>query len=249
MKIRTIHFSSTLPRHRQIEEMLRKLLASKDLVHGQTLPGEVEIARQLRVSRQTVRQAMSTLVSEGLLERRRNAGTRLAKKPLVTQLTDWASFTAEMGKQGVRLTQSKVSAMMMVPPDDVRRFLRTTARQKLLRLVRVRGDESGPIVEFESWIHPRARLKIGEDFSKPLYELIAHSSRLLATSSSEVLGAIVADAKMSKQLGVARGAALLTRLREVRDQHDQPLEWCRCVYRADRFSYAIELRRGKRGES
>jgi GntR family transcriptional regulator len=238
-----VNFASDTPRHRQVEKILRSLIARRAHRDGLALPGEVQLAADLGVSRQTVRQAMSTLVGEGLIERRRNAGTRLAPRPLVTQLTDWASFTAEMGRQGVRMKLVFVSSVMSAAPIEVRRFFKTDARAKVLKVVRVRGDDVGPVVEFESWLHPRLPLRMDDDFSQPLYELSSSRSGVVPSESRELLGATAADARLAKVLKIATGSPVLTRIREVSDEQGRAVEWCRCVYRADRFSYAIQLTR------
>ena len=49
---------------------------------GQALPSEVEIAANFEVSRMTARQAVLNLMREGLVDRRRGAGTFIADNPL-----------------------------------------------------------------------------------------------------------------------------------------------------------------------
>ena len=47
---------------------------------GFTLPHEEKLAEEFNVARGTIRQALSNLVDAGLIERRRRAGTRVAKR-------------------------------------------------------------------------------------------------------------------------------------------------------------------------
>ena len=62
--------ASDLPAHARISQWLSALIASGRLQPGDQLPVELEIAASLGVSRMTLRQALSTLTSRGLLERR-----------------------------------------------------------------------------------------------------------------------------------------------------------------------------------
>src|SRR5579859_6321469 len=59
---------------------------------GSRLPTELELAEQHRISRHTVRHAMSTLVQEGFLERVQGRGTFVrslpAQTPAPPQLSD-----------------------------------------------------------------------------------------------------------------------------------------------------------------
>jgi hypothetical protein len=55
-------------------------------------PPEIEFASRLGVSRATVRLAMQRLVQEGVLVRKRNAGTRVSNRHLKTSFSDWEVF-------------------------------------------------------------------------------------------------------------------------------------------------------------
>ena len=63
----------------QVLAMLRQEITARRSV-GDRLPAEELLARQLKVSRKTVRAAYAALEAEGLIERRRGAGTILVAK-------------------------------------------------------------------------------------------------------------------------------------------------------------------------
>src|SRR5258705_2656659 len=63
--------ASDLPAHMRIGDWLERLIASGRLAPGDKLPSEVEIANALRVSRMTLRQALSPIEAKGLIDRRR----------------------------------------------------------------------------------------------------------------------------------------------------------------------------------
>jgi len=66
----------------QIVAQLRRLILEGKLQPGQRLPTETELAEKLAVSRASVREALSVLESEGLVERRKNEGTFLRRYSL-----------------------------------------------------------------------------------------------------------------------------------------------------------------------
>jgi GntR family transcriptional regulator len=243
MKLGRLNFDSPLPRHRQVESLLRKLLTQPRHRNGQPLPGEIDIAESLGVSRQTVRQAMKSLESDGLILRKRNAGTVAAPQPIVTRLTDWPSFSAEMSRQGVQMSLLSLVVKVAVAPAPAHSFFKLPARSRALCVTRLRGDASGPVVEFQSWLHPRLKLAPTDDFTGPLYDLITRRSGALPTHSHERLGAAACDARLARALAVKTGTPLLTRTREVSDARRLPVEWCQCYYRADRFQYSVQLHR------
>src|SRR5512143_1450273 len=68
-----------IPLYIQIRKYLYDSIVKNDLVPGQRLPSEDELAAQFGVSRMTARQGVSDLIDEGLLYRRRGIGTFVAQ--------------------------------------------------------------------------------------------------------------------------------------------------------------------------
>lgn len=62
-------------KHELLSEWIRKRIRSGEFKDGDKLLSENELARRFGISRQTVRQAVGTLVNEGLLTRRQGSGT------------------------------------------------------------------------------------------------------------------------------------------------------------------------------
>ncbi|OZD69017.1 GntR family transcriptional regulator [Rhodococcoides fascians] len=58
----------------QVEELVRSAILTSDLRPGERLPSETELARQFDVSRTTVREALRSLTSEGLIRKIPGAG-------------------------------------------------------------------------------------------------------------------------------------------------------------------------------
>lgn len=93
--------ASYVPLYIQIQVRLRDQVIS-NLRDGDRVPGDLELARTFGVSHMTVRQAITALVQEGLLERRKGSGTFVKSRrklmvdlnsPLV-QSEQWESQTA-----------------------------------------------------------------------------------------------------------------------------------------------------------
>ena len=75
-------------------ELVRNGLAS-----GSPVPSERELCEQFEVSRMTVRQAIDTLVVDGVLERHQGRGTFVSPPKLDLQVR-LTSFTQEMQRRG-----------------------------------------------------------------------------------------------------------------------------------------------------
>lgn len=61
----------------------------------------MDLSEQLNISRNTLRQAINTLVTEGLLVRKKGAGARVEKKKIFTGVNNWLSFSEEMRVLGI----------------------------------------------------------------------------------------------------------------------------------------------------
>ena len=70
-----------------IAEQLETMLIEGQLLPGQRLPSERDLASQFEVSRPSLREAIQTLVSKGLLYRKQGGGTYVADQ-LTPQVTD-----------------------------------------------------------------------------------------------------------------------------------------------------------------
>lgn len=239
----TIDHSSSLPLHLQVEDMLRKLIEKPEYQNGKLLPNEINIAKKLGISRSTVRQATNKLVYEQLLVRKKGVGTKVAKNNISTKLNKWSSFTHEMDEKGVTFRNYSIKVSMVVPDKDIQHLFNITPGQKVLKMERLKGPETGPIVHFISYFHPRTGLTADDDFSKPLYETLERDHHIVAAVSKEGISAILADAKISKQLNIKIGDPILFRKRVVCDPGDRPIEYNLGYYRADRFTYTIDIAR------
>ena len=113
----------------------------------------------------------------------------------------------------------------------------------VLKLSRLRGDEEAPFVYFESYFHPRIGLSGNEDFSKPLYDLLENDFHVVASLSREKLKARLATTITAKRLQIGAGDPVLVRERFVYDPGDRPLEYNIGFYKADKFTYKIDIRR------
>jgi GntR family transcriptional regulator len=73
--------TAAAPIWRQIEEGMRRLVASGALPTDTAVPSVRELARELRINPATVSKAYQLLVAEGALEVRRGEGTFVAQRP------------------------------------------------------------------------------------------------------------------------------------------------------------------------
>ncbi|TKK71862.1 GntR family transcriptional regulator [Ilyomonas limi] len=238
-----IDHRSALPLHLQVEEILRKLIEQPEYQNGKLLPNEVHIAQRLGISRNTVRQATNKLVYEQLLVRKKGVGTKVAKNNIATKLNKWTSFTHEMDEKGVSFKNYAIKVSKVLPDKEIRQLFNIAEGVKVVKLERLRGLEKGPIVYFISYFHPRTELTEDEDYTKPLYEKLEQEHHIAVAISKEGISAILANKKLADKLNIAVGDPILFRKRVVCDPGDRPIEYNLGYYRADSFTYTIDIAR------
>ncbi|MBK7215408.1 MAG: GntR family transcriptional regulator [Bacteroidales bacterium] len=239
----SIDHKSAVPLHAQVETLLRDLLESEEYKKGKFLPNEVSLAKQLGISRNTVRQATNKLVYEGLLVRKKGVGTRAADQSVDTRINNWLSFSQEMQSKGIQIKNYEISTEWVDANEETAEFFRIPAGKKILKLNRLRGREEYPFVYFISYFHPMVGLTGSEDFSKPLYEILEKEHSTVAKLSKEEISAKVADKFLAGKLNIHVGEAVLKRKRFVFDPGGRPIEYNIGYYRADSFVYKIESER------
>jgi GntR family transcriptional regulator len=239
----TIDHSSPIPLHIQVENELRKLIESPHFQNGKLLPKEVELAKRLGISRNTIRQATNKLQHENLLVRKKGVGTTVVKKTVSTRLDNWLSFSDEMHNQGVESINHSIKVSWVNADEDVALSLGIEQEKRVLRLERLRGTGTGPFVYFISYFHPRVGFTGKEDFSRHLYEIMEHDYHTIPTISREKISAVPAKAEIAKKLGLKKGDAVLFRKRIVCDPGNRPVEYNLGYYRGDSFTYEIDIRR------
>ncbi|RYY33578.1 MAG: GntR family transcriptional regulator [Sphingobacteriaceae bacterium] len=238
-----IDHKSPIPLHIQAENLLREIIDDPQYQGGKFLPNEVNLAKQLAISRTTLRQALNKLVYEGLLIRKKGVGTKVAQPSVSSKSMNWLSFSQEMKARGIPIKNFELHLSWVFPEEKVANFFEIKTDKKILKLERLRGRNEGPFVYFVSYFHPRVGLTGEEDFTRPLYEILEKEHMVVAQLSKEEISARAADKLVAGKLDTELGSPILLRKRFVYDQAERPIEYNLGYYRADSFVYTVESRR------
>ena len=114
--------NSNVPLYKQAQDLLRELIDSEEYKNGRMLPKEVDLARQLNISRNTLRQAINQLVFEGLLVRKKGVGTKVARKGITSGVKNWLSFSQEMKMLGVEVKNYELRISYKKPNSMIADF-------------------------------------------------------------------------------------------------------------------------------
>lgn len=232
------------PLYRQIQSDLRDRVSSGELSPGAQVETEQELMSHYGVSRATVRQALSGLVSEGLLEIRRGRGTYVHGAALEHRLGGFYTFSREIERHGMR-PGTRVRDIGLESADDaVAEGLGLAAGTPVVALARVRLADEQPIVTETSYL-PAARFKGLEtvDFtSAGLYETLTAVYGVRPVRARETFVPVLLGPVDAEVLGGDAGDPVLSVERTTYDTDGVIIEFCQSILRADRYRYSVELR-------
>jgi GntR family transcriptional regulator, N-acetylglucosamine utilization regulator len=223
---------SATTKRAQVRGILEQLIAT-ELNPGDAIPSERALVLRLGVSRVTVRQAISDLVSAGVLERVHGKGTYLAG-PQVDSRLHLTSFSREMRARGLVPATVVLSAAEQPADDDVAYALRIRPGQGVVRVERLRSADGTPMAyevgHYPSVLFPGLlQRELGS-----LYDVFATEYGVVVSSGEQTVRAEAADAHRARILGIAKRAPLLVQER-VTYAGDRPIEMSTSWYRADRY--------------
>lgn len=232
---------SDVPKYEQIGARLTTLIAAGSLRVGDRLPPERAIARELGVSRLTVRQALTTLAQQGLVERGVGRGTFVTSKRVEHDLRRVAGFTEQMERQNLEPGALIVSARRTRPTLVVAKVLGIAPTAPVYRVQRVRFGDRVALTLEDSWIPAEVFPELlTHDLRGSLYALMRDVYDLEPVRAIEHLGAVAAGRREVEALDVEPGAPLVSVERTAYAHDGIPVEHARDVHRGDRVSFMVE---------
>lgn len=202
------------PVYKRIQNAIRTRIESAELQPGDLVDSERELAKAHKVSLMTARHALAGLEREGLVERRRGAGTFVASPKI--HFNKLMSYTEHMSSRGLN-PRSQVLFNKVIEHDaEVGARLALPATSALIKIVRLRetGDEPFaletcylPAKEFSGLV----KVNLGRT---SLFATLRQDYDVELAYADEEVDATTAEANVAELLGVPRGASVL-RIRQV----------------------------------
>ncbi|WP_267379072.1 GntR family transcriptional regulator [Sphingomonas sp. GC_Shp_6] len=230
--------SDPAPLYVQFARLLREAIAGGVLEEGAALPAERDLAIEFGISRITIRKAMAELVEEGLLVRRRGAGTTVSRR-IEKSFARISSFSEDMIARGRSPSSSWISrAAGLVMPEEAMQ-LGLSPGAPVLRFHRVRhADEIPMALEFSTipgWCLPGI-----EDVTDSLYTALDATGHR-PTRALQRLRAVPVLGNHARLLGIDPGSPglLIERCGFLRD--GRAVEFTQSFYRGDAYDFVAEL--------
>jgi GntR family transcriptional regulator len=210
----------------------------------QKLPSEFDLAKQLGVSRATLREALRILEEENVVIRRHGVGTFVNSKPLFTSgIEQLCSVTDMIKRAGMKPGTIFLSSSVQGPTEeDVKRF-RCSKKDEILCVERVRTANGEPVVYCIDKILTKILSRSFTHDQESLFNLLEkEAGRYIsyAVANIEPLGY---HEKVSPILECEPETALLVLKQMHFDENDEPILYSVNYFKADKFRFHVVRKR------
>jgi GntR family transcriptional regulator len=231
-----------VPLHAQIERWLVEIIGRGDLVTGDRLPREGDLAAALGVSRMTLRQALSSLEAQGTVVRKpgRSGGTYVREPRIECDLTGLAGFTEQMRRASLRAGARMISATTVHAVAAVAEALSIPRGADAHEVVRVRTAKREPLALERSYFPASAFPDLlSHRLTGSLYELLRRHYGQTPHVAFEHLEPVIAGDTEAELLEVDPGTALMLIERTTSTASGLPIEYARDLFRPDKVRISL----------
>lgn len=241
----TMSLRKKLPLYLQIEATLRSKILTGDLKEGDRLPPENELSKQFGVSPLTVRQALSSLVGEGLLDRKPGIGTIVKKnmdEKIILKLSGKIDELLSLGKE----TETMVLRSEVIQGLDMPlRFLQVNKTEPVCFTEKVRYWKGTPLMVVEEYV-PQSligTLSKNKKSMKSLYLTLTQKKGMVLNEATQTIESSTADQRIASLLQIEMGSPIFYMERTFYGETGAPILFQITFTRAEHFKFSVHLGR------
>jgi GntR family transcriptional regulator len=235
------------PLYKQLSDLLRRQIEEGKIKPDHSIPSERSLCEKFRISRITVRQAISEMINQGMLYRKQGKGTFVAKRKINQGLVRFVNFSRTVLELGMK-PSTKILRNDLLPADiQIAKILDIPVTSQILKLSLLGMGDDEPLVLYESYFPLPLGKKMAREairrekrsMSFSTYDLYGESSGVFPTSVNQTFEAISADERLSSLMRVEKGTAIFMITSVFTAQDQRPLEFREAMYRGDRYKFHI----------
>jgi len=234
------------PRYLWLQKLVREAIRAGQLPVGTALPSERELCETFSLSRVTIRKAMDELVAQGLLDRKRGAGTFVAGRGpaadggrVEKSFSMLTSFTEDMLARGRRPSSRWLDRSEGAVTPEEALALGLSPGSKVYRFQRIRYAD-GQTMALELATVPAWGIGPLEGVEDSLYgALVAAGNR--PVRALQRVRAVAFDAEQAELLDITAGDPGLLIERRAFTADGRVIEVTHSYYRGDAYDLVAEL--------
>lgn len=230
--------NSPIPLHVQLKEFLRKEIDAGR--YTERIPTEKELMETFSISRTTVREAVSSLVREGVLQKIHGKGTFIADPTVNEWLGTLRSFTETVENMGMKPGIRLLSHGLRDNPE----IASVLGVKEYYGIERLRCADDIPIaIERDNYpIEIGQKLATYDLNTITLYSVLEGNGIILHTAEQRIT-AMPASETDKKLLEIPDNGCVLLVERVTYDRTGKVVEYYLSTFRADRFAFRVKMYR------
>lgn len=227
------------PAYKRIRGVIWKRIETGELKPGDVVDSERELARIHQVSLMTARHALTSLEREGIVERRRGAGTFVA--PPKIHFNKLMSYTEQMASRGLVACSRLLCIKLIDREPEIAARLSLPPNSPLVKVERLRQAANEPFALEACYLS-------AEDFGglvsaglgrNSLFSTLEHDYGIELAHADEEVDATAADARTAELCAVPRGTPLLRIRQVIYSTKGKATIYVLGFYRSDRHTLLI----------
>ena len=140
-------------RWQDIQEMVRANIQNRTWAPGDLIPGEQALAEQYGCARTTVNRALRELASTGVIDRKREAGTRVALQKARRVSAQIPVIRAQVEEQDMNYVFVVLKNEQVIPGKKIRKILKLKNSVEALHIRSVHYADDSPYIYEDRWIN------------------------------------------------------------------------------------------------
>ena len=239
----SLSLDSDIPLYSQIVSIVKRNISAGTLSTGDLLPSEAELCRTFDISRSTVRQAIGTLESEGLVVRKQGRGTFVAEPKVRRRTENVYSFTSEISSMGLTPSSTLIEFEVIAPTPDIVKMLELNSPEsKVYRFTRIRNVNDEPLILetsfYPQFIYPKLTRDLLQTHS--FYSLL-YEVGIVPANAVDSYEAVIIGRQESELLHCKPGSCGFAVQRRTFNESGMCYEFTQSLIRADRVKLDIYL--------
>jgi len=236
--------SSPIPLYVQVFEYLEKMIKKGKYQIGVKLPSEGELAGVFRLNRNTVRQAISLLVQNGLVEKQRGVGTFVKRKislSPVHQLGSMVSFVDDFNLDNINLEERIIQKKKIRAGVDLAEKLMISVDDEVVVIERLRIADKNPfILERHYYSFKDFGELLEMELKGSMYQLLTDHFKADLDHSIQTIRAVKPTREIARLMGISVDipCAFLENL--AYNSQNVCIEILQSFYRGDRYMFRVE---------
>lgn len=238
-----IDSQNPIPLHIQVKDFIKcEIIDGK---YKEKIPSERELMQRFSVSRSTVREAVTHLVNEGVLEKIHGKGTFITKRKAIHDwLNSLHSFTETVRSMGMKPGSKLLGIGETTTEENANKMLKVTTLFNITRL-RTANEQAIAIERHYYSLEIGNELKTYDLENATIYDLIEDNLKIVLVEAEQYISCKKISDDDAQQLNIPQNTNVLCVERVITGLGGKAIEYYTSFFHPDMYSLRIKTKREK----